>query len=278
MDHHSVKAYDLKKWRVIQFDQRGCGHSTPFGTIDHNTTWDLVADMEKLREHLHIDKWFISGGSWGTTLALAYAETHPERVTGLLLRGTCFCDEESMKWLYEEGGASEVFPDSWERRFLSVLPPRLHHKGWKEICAYYHKMLNGPSPQRYANAWWGWEGDISQLIPVPDDTTPKDAVALARLENHYFVNGCWLKEGQLLKNAHKLRSIPITMVHGRYDMVCPITAAYALKDALPHSRLVVVPNAGHSSYEPGIRRELRRATEKMFTNRRSTRKQRHKEE
>ena len=260
MDEHSLASYDLSKWMVVQFDQRGCGKSRPFGSIQHNTTWDLVKDIEGLRQHLGIEKWFVSGGSWGTTLALAYAETHPSRVTGLLLRGSWLGDSDSMKWLYEKGGASEVFPDAW-RGFLSVLPARLHAAPWRDIIKYYHTKLNGPDAQRYADAWWKWEADVSQLIPVKDDTSTKGALALARLENHYFLNNCWLKEGQLLKGASKLKKIPITMVHGRYDMVCPISGAMALREALPHANLVIIPDAGHSSREPGIRRALLYTTE-----------------
>lgn len=279
MDTHSVKAYDLTKWMVVQFDQRGCGMSSPFGSIEHNTTWKLVEDIEILRFHLGIEKWFVSGGSWGTTLALAYAETHPNRVTGLMLRGTWLGDSDSMKWLYEKGGVSEVFPDVWQG-FISVLPARLHTAPWRDILAYYHAKLNGPDAQRYADAWWKCEADISQLLPVKDDTSTKGALALARLENHYFVNDCWLKEGQLLKGASKLKKIPITMVHGRYDMVCPISGAMALREALPHATLVIVPDAGHSSLEPGIRRALRQTTEQMLrkhSKHRNTRKRRHRD-
>lgn len=260
----ALGAYDLTKWRVIMFDQRGCGKSTPFGSVKANTTWDLVADIEALRSHFGYDKWFVSGGSWGTTLALAYAETHPERVTGMLLRGVCLCDEASQKWLYEAGGASRVFPDAWAK-FVAVLPLRLRDAGWLQIARYYQKKLlgGGPTAQKFADAWWGWESAVSFLIPRPDDTKDKEALALAIIENHYFVNKCWLKEGQLLAGLGLLRDIPITIVHGRYDMVCPIDGAYAVAQALPHVKLVIIPDAGHASIEPGIKKTLRAETKRL---------------
>jgi len=258
LNHNHLKMFDLKKWHILLFDQRGCGKSTPFGSIAHNTTWDLVADMEVLRTLMGWDTWFIQGGSWGTTLALAYAETHPSRVTGLLLRGVCLCDEDSFAWLYQKGGASEVFPEKWDN-FIKVLPPRLHDKGWKAISQYYHTKLNSTTTasHKYASAWWGWESDVSQLIPIKDTTKPREALAIARLENHYFVNNCWLKPDQLLKGLHTLRNIPITIVHGRYDMVCPITGAHAICKELPHTKLFVIPDAGHATVEPGTMKALR---------------------
>ena len=262
LNHNHLKMFDLKKWHILLFDQRGCGKSTPFGSIAHNTTWDLVADMEVLRTLMGWDKWFIQGGSWGTTLALAYAETHPSCVTGLLLRGVCLCDDASFEWLYQKGGASEVFPDKWDN-FIKVLPPRLHDKGWKAISQYYHTKLKSPNiaslslRNKYASAWWGWESDVSQLIPIKDTTSLRDALAIARLENHYFVNDCWLKPDQLLKGLHHLKHIPITIVHGRYDMVCPITGAHAICKVLPHTKLMIIPDAGHATVEPGTAKALR---------------------
>ena len=262
LNHNHLKMFDLKKWHILLFDQRGCGKSTPFGSIAHNTTWDLVADMEVLRTLMGWDKWFIQGGSWGTTLALAYAETHPSCVTGLLLRGVCLCDDASFEWLYQKGGASEVFPEKWDN-FIKVLPPRLHDKGWKAISQYYHTKLNSTNiaslslRNKYASAWWGWESDVSQLIPIKDTTSLRDALAIARLENHYFVNDCWLKPDQLLKGLHHLKHIPITIVHGRYDMVCPITGAHAICKVLPHTKLMIIPDAGHATVEPGTAKALR---------------------
>jgi proline iminopeptidase len=261
LNHMHLKMFDLSQWRVLLFDQRGCGKSTPFGEIEHNTTWDLVEDMEVLRRHLGWEKWFIQGGSWGTTLALAYAITHPSRVTGLLLRGACLSDDASFAWLYQKGGASEIFPDSWAN-FIAVLPERLHLANWKTIAQYYHARLNSKNAkeaQRYAHAWWTWESDVSQLLPVKDDTSAKDCLSIARLENHYFVNGCWLKKDQLLKGLSKLRHIPITIVHGRYDLVCPMSGPMKIKAISPHTRLIIVPDAGHATVEPGTMLALRSA-------------------
>jgi len=262
--------YDLKKWFVVLFDQRGSGKSLPFLELKHNTTWDLVDDIEALREHLHIKKWFVSGGSWGTTLALVYAETHPSSVTGLLLRGVCLGNEQTQRWLYEKGGVSEIYPEGW-KWFTSVLPKRLHDASWRQISKYYHIHLQGPCKQKFANAWWGWEASVSQLIPKKDNTPPHTALALAQIENHYFVNNCWLKEGQILKNIHRLTHIPITIVHGRYDVVCPITQAFDIKWALPHTKLHIVTEAGHAGAHPGIMKELRRATN-VIVRRSGTRK------
>lgn len=266
------KVYDLKQWYVIQFDQRGCGKSTPFASLEHNTTWDLIEDMEALRKHLDLDTWFIAGGSWGTTLGLVYAEQYPQRVTGLLLRGLCLCNEASQKWLFEEGGASTIYPDEWEK-FLSVIPKRLHHTGWRTIVRYFQKKLNGPDPQPYADAWWGWECHLAHLRPFHDRTTKKEALALSKIENHYFIHDVWLQENQIIKNAVALRNIPITIVHGRYDMVCPLQGAFDFMEAAPHARLIIIPDAGHASSEPGIAKGLRHAAHGMI-GRRQTRKRR----
>ena len=262
MQKSALTSYDLNKWFVVMFDQRGCGksvYSESVGPLENNTTWDLVEDIEALRKLFKFEKWFVSGGSWGTTLALAYAEKYPSRVTGLLLRGVCLCDESSFKWQYEEGGASRVFPETW-KNFIAVLPPTLKKAGWFQIAKYFQKKLQSREKRKYAKAWWEWELSTSYMKQRPDDSTPKEELDISRLENHYFVNKCWLKEGQLLKNIQKLKHIPITIVHGRYDMVCPINQAYAIKRALPHTKLIIIPNEGHSSTQPGIKRALRRAT------------------
>ena len=264
MQKSALAAYDLKKWCVVMFDQRGCGKSV--GSLENNTTWDLVEDIELLRNHFGFEKWFVSGGSWGTTLALAYAEKHPSKVTGLLLRGVCLCDESSFKWQYEEGGASRVFPETWQK-FIAVLPQSLKKAGWFEIAKYFQKKLQSNEKRKYAKAWWEWELSTSYMKQRPDDSTPKEELDISRLENHYFVNRCWLEEGQLLKNINKLKHIPITIVHGRYDMVCPINQAYAIKQKLPHTKLVIIPNEGHASTQPGIKIALRRATQSFLGNR-----------
>ena len=246
-----LRIYDLTKWTVLLFDQRGCGKSKPFLELQHNTTWDLVADIEALRSQvLGVDQWFVSGGSWGTTLALAYAQTHPTRVTGLLLRGLCFCDDVAMRWLYQAGGASEVYPEKWSK-FVAVLPSRLHTAPWQKIARQFHKGLRSrhtATQMRYAHAWWDWESAVSFLVPRPDDATEKETLALATIENHYFINDCWLKKGELLRGLYKLRHIPITIVHGRYDMVCPISAVHEFKRVLPHTT-VVITLAGHAGSE-----------------------------
>ena len=262
------KIYDLRKWCVVLFDQRGCGKSTPFASLEHNTTWDLIEDIEALRCLFGFDKWFVSGGSWGTALAMAYAQTHPNRVTGLLLRGVCFANEESQQWLYQKGGASEVFPEEWVK-FIEVLPHSIRESGWRTISKYYQKKMRGPDAHRFANAWWRWESAVSFLIPKKDDNTPKETLALAKLENHYFVHDCWFTKDQLLKGLHKLRTIPITIVHGRYDMVCPITQAFQVKQALPHVKLLITPDAGHAGAEPGTNKSLHKATRAMYKTRKT---------
>lgn len=264
-----AQIYDLKKWFVVLFDQRGCGRSTPFLSLKHNTTWDLVEDIEALREHFNIKKWFVSGGSWGTTLAIAYAETHPSSVTGLLLRGVCLGNDDTQKWLYEKGGASEIYPDGW-KLFTSVLPKELHDKGWKQIARFYQKHLKGKDAQKYADAWWGWEASVSRLVPKKDTTPPKKGLALAIIENHYFVHDCWFTKEQLLKNLYRLKHIPITIVHGRYDVVCPITQAFEIKRVLPHTKLHIVTEAGHAGSHPLIMKGLKEATNKIVNR---TRKQ-----
>jgi proline iminopeptidase len=263
---HMHKIYDLKKWCVLLFDQRGCGKSTPFGSTYKNTTWDLINDIESLRSMCGFDKWFVSGGSWGTTLGLAYAQTYPTKVTGMLLRGLCLSDSESFNWLYEKGGASQVYPDAW-KIFTDVMPVGLCDKGWRKIMKFYHKKLNNPSEtvvKRYANAWWGWESAISRLYPKDNAMTEKETIAIARLENHYFVHDAWLKDKELLRGLKKMGGIPITIVHGRYDMVCPIVQAFMVKAILPGVKLVVVPDAGHSGTDPGNWDAQKAALRKML--------------
>jgi len=257
MQKSALEIYDLTKWCVVMFDQRGCGKS--IGSLQHNTTWDLVEDIERLREMCGFEKWFVSGGSWGTTLALVYAEKYPSRVTGLLLRGVCLCDESSFKWQYEEGGASRIFPETWEK-FIAVLPPSLKKAGWFQIAKYFQKKLQSPEKRKFAKAWWEWELSTSYMTQHKNDTTLRQELDIARLENHYFVNKCWLKEGQILQNLYKIKHIPITIVHGRYDMVCPINQAYVIKQKLPHTKLIIVPNEGHSSTQPRIKMEMKKAT------------------
>ena len=277
LDRTLLQLFDLKHWCVLLFDQRGCVKSTPFGSLDHNTTWDLIEDIESLRCLVGCDTWLIQGGSWGTTLALAYAEKYPERVSGLVLRGLSLSDETSFSWFYEKGGASEVYPEQWTS-FVSVLPPRLRTAGWRQITAYYQKKLKSPIQaviQRYADTWCQWETSTMYFIPKRIHCSPKENVAVARLENHYFVHDCWLKPNQLIKDAYKLRHIPITIVHGRYDMICPITASFELCKALPHVKLIVL-NVGHDTEEPGMMKALKQSVTTMTSRyrKRQTRKKR----
>lgn len=258
--------FDPEKWRVILFDQRGAGKSTPHAELRENTTWDLVADIERLRELLGIDRWVVFGGSWGSTLALAYAETHPGRVKGLVLRGIFLLRRKELEWFYQEG-ANYLFPDAWEE-YLRPIPPR--ERG--DLMKAYHKRLTSKDRKvrlAAARAWSIWEATTSKLRVdlkvVKRFNHPRFAEAFARIECHYFVNGGFLeRDSQLLDDVHKLRRIPAVIVQGRYDVVCPMTSAWELHRAWPSAKLIVVPDAGHSMSEPGIRDALITETEKMW--------------
>jgi proline iminopeptidase len=263
--------FNLKKSRVILYDQRGCGKSQPSvsnsrtAALKHNTTWDLVEDIELLRKHLGIEKWFIAGGSWGTTLALAYAETYPERVTGLLLRGVCLVTNRELDWLQKCGGSSEIFPEEWAK-FMEPLPASLRKEGisGRRIAKKYYQLVrskNAETRRNAAKAWWSWESAVSFLKPVPDDMTMKQTEDIAAIETHYFTHGAWLKPNQLLRNAHRLQNIPISIVHGRYDLVCPFRSAWELHRAVPHSKLYAIPDAGHGMMEPGTFKMLKKIME-----------------
>ena len=257
--------FDPRKWRVVLFDQRGCGRSTPHAELRENTTWDLVADIEKLRAHFSIERWVVFGGSWGSTLALAYAQTHPERCRALVLRGIFMLRRGELEWFYQ-AGASQLFPDAWER-YLEPIPAR--ERG--DLMAAYHKRL--PSRSRAvrleaARAWSMWEGATSKLrvdgAAVKRMGQGRFAEAFARIEAHYFVNGGFLKrEDQLLHDVGRIRHIPGVIVQGRYDVVCPMRSAWDLHRAWPEAKLIVVPDAGHSMSETGIRQALVRETERF---------------
>lgn len=256
------RSFDLTKWRVIQFDQRSCGRSTPTGLagLRANTTWHLVADIERLRCHLGIEKWLVFGGSWGSTLALAYAETHPDRVTGLVVRGIYLGSPWENDWLYKKGGASQLNPAGWAQ-FASV-----GGRSKKNLTRAYHRLLRSPkraTRKAAARAWTRWEHSVSFLEPRPDKSTEAEQENVALLENHYFIHNCWLRPGQLLKNADRLAKIPTTIVQGRYDLVCPPAAAYRLKASLPHATLVMT-TAGHAGSEPETKAALRKATDEML--------------
>ncbi len=258
--------FDPSFWRVILFDQRGSGSSTPLGEVRENTTADLVADTERIRERLGIDKWLVFGGSWGSTLGLAYAEAHPERCTGLILRGIFLSRGAEVTWTFG-GGVQRVFPDAWAE-FLSILDSSEK----ADILASYHRRLNSADPavrRQAALAWNRWEEIASHLVadvpPVAEEDVPAE-IALARIEAHYFVNGAFFSpEDQLLRDVTRIRHLPGVIVQGRYDMVCPAVSAWDLHAAWPESRLVIVPAAGHSADEPGIVSALVDATEAFKT-------------
>ena len=256
--------FDPKAYRIVLFDQRGCGKSTPFASLDENTTWDLVSDMEKLREHLGIARWQVFGGSWGSTLGLAYAETHPSRVTELVLRGIFLIRQQEIDWFYQRG-ASALYPDAWEG-YIKAIPPAEHGD---LVRAYYTRLTSPDTTVRAAaaRAWSVWEGSTSNLFPsaaLIAKTGEEDfALAFARIECHYFVHGAWLEGRELLANVDKIRKIPGVIVQGRYDVVCPMESAWALHRAWPEATLHVVQDAGHSAFEPGNLHHLVEATDRF---------------
>ena len=259
------RQFDPALYDILVFDQRGCGRSTPFASLEDNTTWDLVADIERLRELCGHERWQVFGGSWGSTLSLAYAETHPERVTELVLRGIFLGGDDEFDWLYKEGGASSLYPEAWED-FAGHIPEA--ERG--DLVEAYHRRLTDDDRAvqlAAAKAWSRWEAVTVTLLPSPDvleDFTSDDkAVAVARIENHYFRNRCWLDEGQLLRDAARLRGIPGIIVQGRHDCCTPPVAAWRLKQAWPEVELQIVPDGGHLFSEPGITDGLVRATDRF---------------
>jgi len=246
--------FDPKAYRIIMFDQRGAGKSLPAASLEDNTTQHLVSDIEVLRKHLNIDRWVVFGGSWGSTLSLVYTEIYPERVKALILRGIFCVRRKELIWFYQEG-ASFLFPDAWEK-FIEPIPAVERF----DLMSAYHTRLTGTNEVeklKCAKAWSVWEMTTSKLYVSPDLIKKEDddefCLKLARIEVHYFVNGGFLKEdGEILKNAGKLKGIPGVIVQGRYDIVCPMTSAWELHKAWPESELIVVPDAGHSCTEPGI--------------------------
>jgi proline iminopeptidase len=264
-DPKQRRFFDPAAYRIVLFDQRGSGQSTPFASLEHNTTWDLVADLEALRTHLGIDRWQVFGGSWGSTLALAYAETHPDRVTELVLRGIFLIRKWEIDWFYQDG-ASHLFPDAWED-YLAPIPKEERH----DLLAAYHRRLTSDDRATRlaaAKAWSTWEGRTSYLLPNDAwiSKTGEDdfATAFARIECHYFVNHAWLDGSRaLLENVEKIRSIPGVIVQGRYDVVCPMDSAWALHRKWPEAELKIVPDSGHAAHEPGIVHELVTATDRF---------------
>ncbi|MGB3596460.1 MAG: prolyl aminopeptidase, partial [Pseudomonas neustonica] len=259
-DALSRRFFDPSIYRIITFDQRGCGRSTPHANLEHNTTADLVADMEVLREHLGIEKWVLFGGSWGSTLALAYAQAHPDRVMGMVLRGIFLCRDQDIRWFYQEG-ASHIFPDFWED-YLDLIPEEERDD---MVAAYYRRLTGNDEICRMhaAKAWSIWEGRCATLRPSPQVidrfSDARRAYAIARIECHYFANKTFLEPNQLLNNMPSIEHIPGIIVHGRYDMVCPLDNAYALHQAWPSSELNIIRDAGHAASEPGIADALVRA-------------------
>ncbi|HLI64998.1 MAG TPA: prolyl aminopeptidase [Caulobacteraceae bacterium] len=258
--------FDPSRWRVMLFDQRGCGKSRPNALLDDNDTWALIEDIERLRQHMGVERWTVFGGSWGSTLALAYAITHPERVESLILRGVFLLTAREVRWFYQDG-ASMLFPDAWAR-FVEPIPAAERD----DLLAAYHRRLTHPDPKvqaRAAAAWSQWEGDtISLRGPEarPAKFNEVDfAVAFARIECHYFANkGFFPEDGWILKNIDAVRHIPGWIVQGRFDVVTPMESAWALKSAWPKAALEVVWDAGHASTEPGIIDGLVRATDRAF--------------
>ncbi|MDJ0615472.1 MAG: prolyl aminopeptidase [Calothrix sp. MO_192.B10] len=253
------------KWRLVMFDQRGCGKSTPHAELRENTTWDLVRDIEKLRSHLGIKKWVVFGGSWGSTLSLAYSQTHPESCTGLILRGIFMLRQKELRWFYQEG-ASNIFPDAWEE-YVKPIPVTERQD---MLSAYYKRLTSEDLDVRIeaARAWSIWEASTSKLLPdvglMEKFGESEFATAFARIECHYFVNKGFLStEDQLIRNVSKLRHIPAVIVQGRYDVVCPMISAWELHQAWPEAEFIVVPDAGHSMSEPGILSALIEATDKF---------------
>ncbi|HET9658713.1 MAG TPA: prolyl aminopeptidase [Thermomicrobiales bacterium] len=253
--------FDPEAYHIILFDQRGCGRSTPHASVENNTTWHLVADTERIREALGIEKWQVFGGSWGSTLALAYAETHPDRVTELVLRGIFMLQPYELAWFYQEG-ASYIFPDVWEG-YLAPIPAEER----RDLMTAYHRRLFGDDEAAQleaARAWSLWEWSTSALIPEVEGGTDDKCLAFARIENHYFVNkGFFDTEDQLLANANRLSDIPTVIIHGRYDVICPVRNAWELHKAMPHAELRIIPDAGHSMAEPGITDALIEATNRF---------------
>ena len=257
--------FNPRLWRIVLFDQRGCGQSTPHAELRENTTWDLVADIETIRQTLGIDRWVVFGGSWGSTLALAYSQTHPDRCRGIILRGIFLLRQKELHWFYQEG-TSYLFPDAWER-YLAPIPPDERH----DLLQAYYRRLTSPDlavRQSAAKAWSVWEASTSKLLPdenlMAQFGTTEFADAFARIECHYFVNqGFFKTEDQLLRQVDRIRHIPAVIVQGRYDVVCPMISAWELHQVWPEAEFIVVPDAGHSMTEPGIRSALIAATDRL---------------
>jgi len=258
------RLFDPERYRVLLFDQRGCGRSTPNASLDSNTTAHLIEDIEALRRQFDVERWLVLGGSWGSTLALAYAQAHPDRVTHLILRGIFTGRRSELLWLYQDG-ASWLFPDKWQD-FLAPIPEE--ERG--DLITAYHKQLtdsDGNKALTAAKAWCQWETDILRLMPPkepPETENPdKAAMAMAAIENHYFINKCFLKDAQVLRDVFRIKDIPAVIIQGRYDVITPARTAFDLHRAWPEADFVLVDGAGHAYNEPGILHQTILATDRF---------------
>jgi proline iminopeptidase len=261
-DSLSRRFFNPNQYRIVTFDQRGSGRSTPYASLENNTTWHLVEDLERIREHLGIDKWVLFGGSWGSTLALAYAQKRPERVLGLILRGIFLCRQQDFDWFYQEG-ASRMFPDFWQD-YIAPIPQE--ERG--NLMQAFYKRLTGSdeiAQMHAAKAWSCWEGRTATLRPNPQvvERFHERALAIARIECHYFINHAFLEPDQLLRDMHKIAHLPGTIVHGRYDVICPLDNAWALHQSWPNSELQIIRDAGHAASEAGVADALVRAADDL---------------
>ena len=255
-------------YRIIVFDQRGCGRSKPHGCLENNTTWDLVSDIELLRKKLDINKWLVFGGSWGSTLSLAYAQTHPDSVSELVLRGIFLLRKEELQWFYQDG-SSRIFPEAWQE-FVEIIDENERD----DLMGAYHRIFNSDDKAKKlaaAIAWTKWEASTISLsynpATVEEMSDPEFALAFALIENHYFINKGWFKnENQLIENIDIIRSIPSVIVQGRYDAVCPMKTAWELSKAWPEAEMVVAPSSGHTAFEAEITDALIRATDRFGNN------------
>lgn len=257
--------FDPEKYRIILFDQRGCGRSNPHASLENNTTQHLISDIEKIREEMGVEKWVVAGGSWGSTLALAYAETHPQNVLGLIVRGIFLATQKEINWFYQEG-ASQIFPDYWQD-FIQVIPENERDN----LLLAYHKRLTGDNEiarMGAAKAWSLWEAQTATLLPsasvLKHFSDPRNALSIARIEAHYFMQNSFLEDNQLLNNVSRLKDIPGYIIHGRYDMICPIKQAFDLHKAWPISKLFIVQGSGHAAGEAGITAALIKAGNDML--------------
>ena len=265
-DALSRRFFDPNLYRIVTFDQRGCGRSTPYASLEKNTTWDLVADIERIRTHLGIDKFVLFGGSWGSTLALAYAETHPTRVSGMVLRGIFLCRQQDIDWFYQLGqGIERIYPDYWQE-YLAPIPEA--ERG-DMVAAYYQRLIgeNEIARMQAAKAWSTWEARCANLqqkeTVLSHFTDPYTAMSVARIEAHYFINKGFFEPDQLLKNAHKIAHLPGSIIHGRYDMICPLEQALALHKAWSNADFHIIPDSGHAASEAGIQQALVQATDAL---------------